>query len=204
MCLLYTLKGQKDQLLHPVSKRLLAAGITPNMISAVGLSICIVSGIVAATSHLVMAVPIFLIGAFFDTIDGSLARSSGLDSEFGRYFDSTCDRLSEMVLVIGAVIGGVSSIAFFVIIGSLLLMGSRIINHRKGLNSDATTFGRPERVILLLAALIMPSPYSICLFIAAGSICIVSSGQALSIVMSHSNTRNTTPKIYEKLGRYKA
>jgi phosphatidylglycerophosphate synthase len=121
-----------------------------------------------------------MIGACLDAVDGSFARACGLSTEFGRYFDSLCDRLSELVFVAGAVIGGVSSSAFAVLAGSLFLMASRIYNHRKGLNSNAALFGRPERLALLIAGLLSPAPYNTALFLAAGFLCLVSSGQILA------------------------
>jgi CDP-diacylglycerol--glycerol-3-phosphate 3-phosphatidyltransferase len=188
MSLLYIFRRQKDQLLHSVSKALLVVGVTPNMVTATGLFVCSAAGIIAASGRLNLAVLIFIIGACFDIIDGSLARVSGLDSEFGRYFDSICDRLSELALVTGAVIGGISFSAYAVVIGSMLLMSSRIINHKKGLNSDAALFGRPERIALLLVGLLLPTPYDTGLFIAAGSLCLVSSGQVLASGMARSDT----------------
>jgi phosphatidylglycerophosphate synthase len=121
-----------------------------------------------------------MIGACLDALDGSLARASGLCSEFGRYFDSICDRLSELVFIAGAVIGGAPVLAFAVIAGSVLLLVSRIYNHRKGLNSNAAMFGRPERIALLVAGLLSPAPYAMTIFVVAGLLCIVSSVQALA------------------------
>jgi 2-deoxy-D-gluconate 3-dehydrogenase len=183
MSLLYFFKNRKDQFLHPVTKALLAAGITPNMVSAAGLFVCSTAGIAAAYGHLDLAVLFFLIGACFDIVDGSLARAGGLEDEFGRYFDSICDRLSEVALVTGAVVGGVNFSAYAVVIGSVILMASRIINHRKGLSSDTALFGRPERVGLLLAGLLLPAPYDIGLFVLAGSLCLISSGQIIAYGM---------------------
>jgi CDP-diacylglycerol--glycerol-3-phosphate 3-phosphatidyltransferase len=113
-------------------------------------------------------------------VDGSFAKACRLSTGFGRYFDSVCDRLSELAFITGAVIGGVSSSAFAVIAGSLLLMASRIYYHRKGLNSNAAMFGRPERLALLIAGLLSPAPYNTVLFLVAGLLCLISSGQILA------------------------
>lgn len=180
MSWLYTFKPQKDRALYSASHILLAAGVTPNMVTAAGLLLSVIGGLLAASGHLYAGIFFFVIGACLDAVDGSFARACGLCTGFGRYFDSICDRLSELVLITGAVIGGVSSSAFAVIAGSLLLMASRIYNHRKGLNSNAAMFGRPERLTLLVAGLLFPDPYNTALFIAAGFLCLVSSAQVLS------------------------
>jgi CDP-diacylglycerol--glycerol-3-phosphate 3-phosphatidyltransferase len=187
MSMLYALKPQKDLLLRRFSSALLAMGVTPNMVTTAGLLMSVIAGLLAASGHLYAGIFLFIIGACLDAVDGSFARACGLTSEFGRYFDSICDRLSELVLIAGAVIGGVSSSAFAVIAGSLLLLASRIYNHRKGLNSNAAMFGRPERLALLIAGLLSPAPYSTALFLVAGFLCLISSGQILASGMRRNN-----------------
>lgn len=187
MSMLYTLKPHKDRALHSASCTLLAAGVTPNMVTAAGLLLAAIAGLLAASGHLYAGIVIFLIGAGLDAVDGSFARACGLTSEFGRYFDSTCDRLSELIFVAGAVVGGVSPSAFAIVAGSLLLMATRVYNHRRGLHSNAASFGRPERLGLLLAGLLAPAPYDSALFLVAGFLCLVSSGQILASGMGRKN-----------------
>jgi CDP-diacylglycerol---glycerol-3-phosphate 3-phosphatidyltransferase len=195
MSWLYAFKPKKDRALYSASRILLAAGVTPNMVTAAGLLLSVVAGLLAAAGHLYEGIFIFMIGAGLDAVDGSFARACGLSTGFGRYFDSTCDRLSELVFIAGAVIGGVSVSAFAVIAGSLLLMASRVYNHRKGLNSDAAMFGRPERLALLIAGLLAPAPYGTALFLVAGFLCLVSSGQILASAGRRNNRLQFPGKI---------
>jgi CDP-diacylglycerol--glycerol-3-phosphate 3-phosphatidyltransferase len=180
MSMLYALKPQKDRLLCRFSSALLTMGVTPNMVTTAGLLMSVIAGLLAMSGHLYAGIFFFIIGACLDAVDGSFARACGLSSEFGRYFDSICDRLSELAFIAGAVIGGAPAPAFVVIAGSMLLMASRIYNHRKGLNSNAAMFGRPERITLLVVGLLSPAPYNTALFMMAGFLCIVSSAQALA------------------------
>jgi phosphatidylglycerophosphate synthase len=188
MSWLYTFKPQKDRALYSASRILLAAGVTPNMVTAAGLLLSVIAGLLAAAGHLYTGIFFFMIGACLDAVDGSFARAFGLCTGFGRYFDSICDRLSELVFIAGAVVGGVSSAAFAVIAGSILLMASRIYNHRKGLNSNAALFGRPERLALLIAGLLSPAPYNTALFLVAGLLCLISSGQILASARRQNNS----------------
>ncbi len=180
MSWLYAFKPQKDLALYSASHILLAMGVTPNMVTAAGLLMSLIAGLLAASGHLYVGIFFFIIGACLDAVDGSLARACDLTSEFGRYFDSICDRLSELAFITGAVIGGAPVLAFAVIAGSVLLLASRVNNHRKGLNSNAAMFGRPERIALLVVGLLSPAPYNMAIFIAAGLLCAVSSVQALA------------------------
>ena len=179
MSMLYAYKPLKDEILRSASCRLQAAGVTPNMVTAAGLLLSVCAGALAFSGHLYAGIALFIGGACLDAVDGSLARASGLNSEFGRYFDSICDRLSELVFVSGAVIGGAPISAFIVVIGSFVLLASRIYNHRKGLNSNAAMFGRPERLTLLVAGLLAPAPYNLILFMITGFLCLVSSAQVV-------------------------
>lgn len=108
--MLYSFKEWKDRLLRPLSRILLAAGVIPNIVTTAGLFVAIVAGIMAASGHLSGGVILFLVAAGLDAVDGSLARASGQTTEFGLYFDGTCDRLSELVFVAGAVVGGIPPI----------------------------------------------------------------------------------------------
>ncbi len=98
MSMLYTFKPMKDRVLQPVSRLLLAAGVTPNMVTACGLLLSAAAGVVALTGHLYVGIALFLAGACLDAFDGSFARACGLTSEFGRYFDSFSDRCSELAV----------------------------------------------------------------------------------------------------------
>lgn len=180
MSMLYVLKPHKDHILRPLSMVFLAAGISPNMVTAFGLIMSAAAGMLALSGHLYIGIFLFMIGACCDAIDGSFARACGMCSEFGKYFDSYSDRFSELVLITGAVMGGVPVSAFLVAAGSLLLLASRTYNHRKGLNSDAAMFGRPERLALLITGLLFHDPYGTVLFAIAFLLCLVSSVQVLA------------------------
>lgn len=197
MSFLYALKPEKDRLMCPFCRALGSAGVTPNMVTAAGLLLSIGAGILAASGELNWAILVFLAGAALDALDGSLARACGMGSEFGRYFDSFADRASELFFVVGAVLGGVPATAFLVVLGSFVLLGARVYNHRKGLSSNAAMFGRPERLALLVAGLLCPAPFDTAFFAAAFVLCLVSSAQALA----SGNRRELMQKIDRYISR---
>lgn len=190
MSLLYALKPVKDRGLMPISHVLHRAGVTPNMVTSAGLLMSVIGGLLAASGQLYAGIAVFTFSAIMDAVDGSLARVWGECTEFGRYYDSVCDRLSELAFVAGAVIGGAPIMALVVIPGSYLLLASRIYNHRKGLSSDAAMFGRPERLTLLIVGLLAPAPYDLALFTIAGLLCLISSAQALASGIRSSRDQN--------------
>lgn len=185
MSLLYRLKPRKDRALLPVCRALSSAGITPGMVTTAGLLFSVIAGLAAASGSLYAGVALFLLGACCDAVDGSLARLSGGSSEFGLYLDGVSDRLSESAFVAGAVFGGVSPAALTVVAGSVLVLASRIHNHRKGLDSDAALVGRPERLVLLVAGMLAPFPADVAVFSANALLCILSACLVLASGAGH-------------------
>ena len=136
------------------------------MVTAAGLLMSVIAGLLAMSGHLYAGIVLFIIGACLDAVDGSFARACGLSTEFGRYFDSICDRLSELAFIAGRGHRRRSPSGFCSHREAhMLLLASRIYNHRKGLRSDAAMFGRPERITLLVAGLLSPHPYNTRVFL---------------------------------------
>src|ERR1700750_2514404 len=86
--------------------RLARTGITPNVPTPTGVSLCIAAAILVpfenrADTVLVywLAAGIFVVGSLLDILDGALARVGGKSTPFGAFFDSTTDRVGEGALV---------------------------------------------------------------------------------------------------------
>ena len=60
MSWLYTFKPQKDRALYSASRILLAAGVTPNMVTAAGLLLSVIAGLLAASGHLYAGIFFFI------------------------------------------------------------------------------------------------------------------------------------------------
>jgi phosphatidylglycerophosphate synthase len=180
MSLFYRYKPHKDTILLYVATRLNRAGVTPNQITALGLCLAFSSGLAALRGHLYAGIILFAIAAFCDALDGSVARGANRATEFGLYFDGISDRFSELFFVVGAVLGaGVPPSAFLVIGGAFTLLFARIYGRTHGRGPVFTTFGRPERLVLLIAGALSPAPLNTVLFVAAALCCVVSSAQIL-------------------------
>ncbi|MBF0944013.1 MAG: CDP-alcohol phosphatidyltransferase family protein, partial [Actinomyces sp.] len=93
----------------PVARVLVAAHITPNMVTIAGTVVTIA---VAVTTfpfgYLWQGALALAVVLFCDSIDGVLARMSGTSSPFGAFLDSTMDRLGD-----GAVFGSLTAFAIF-------------------------------------------------------------------------------------------
>jgi phosphatidylglycerophosphate synthase len=180
MSLLYRFKSEKDRRLRSITAQLSDAGVTANEVTALGICLAIGSGLLAYSNHLYAAIIFFGASAGCDAVDGSLARASTKKTEFGLYFDGIADRFSELFLVTGAVLGAHVPLSAFVVVGgAFVLLLARVYGHVHKWGAIATTFGRPERLVLLVAGILSPAPMNMLLFFAAGISCVFASVQIL-------------------------
>jgi CDP-diacylglycerol--glycerol-3-phosphate 3-phosphatidyltransferase len=95
-----------------------------------------------------------------DIFDGRVARESGLESKFGAFYDSTLDRISEVVMFVGlaslynTIRGDVEDVAMIYVIlmalgGSLMVSYTRARAEGLGLDCKVGLMQRAERVVLL-------------------------------------------------------
>ena len=148
--------------LDPIVRVLVAAGITPNMLTVAGFLGNVGAAWLVASGELVLGGVLVLVFSAMDLLDGAVARATGKASPFGAMFDSVLDRLSE-----AAVLGGIllyelelenheeAVLAFWAVVGSLMVSyvrarveGLGIMTMRSGL------FTRPERVVVTGVALL--------------------------------------------------
>ncbi|MDE2663889.1 MAG: CDP-alcohol phosphatidyltransferase family protein [Gemmatimonadota bacterium] len=140
--------------------------VHPNAISTLGFVITCSSGYFFHQHHVSTAGFLVLLGGVFDLFDGTVARRTGLASSFGAFYDSTLDRLSEIVVYLGLLslyndyrleLGDVGMIYWIVLAlaGSLMISYTRARAEALGIACYVGLMQRPERVILIgFAALI--------------------------------------------------
>ncbi|MFQ5689230.1 MAG: CDP-alcohol phosphatidyltransferase family protein [Gemmatimonadota bacterium] len=86
---------------EPLISRLVRWRVHPNALSTIGFAITCSSGFFFHRHHVRTAGLLILLGGLFDLVDGTVARRTGLASAFGAFYDSTLDRLSEIVVYLG-------------------------------------------------------------------------------------------------------
>ncbi len=149
-------------ILNPIVRTLAAAGITPNMLSVAGLLGNGGAGLLIAQGELVIGGIVMLLASALDMLDGALARTTGKASRFGALLDSVFDRLSEAVVLFGVLLYALdrghddqAALAFAAIVGSLMVSYVRARAEGLGVTMTDGLFTRPERVIVLGAALLI-------------------------------------------------
>ncbi len=160
--------GTRRDIAGSVTRPLVAAlaktPITPNALTWAGLAIAIVAAVLIGSGRLFAAGFVVLGGSLFDMLDGALARGTGRITRFGAFLDSTLDRTSEGVVLIGllAFYAAGGSVAGVVVVG-LVWLTSMLVSYIRAraeaiqLDCEVGVFTRAERVFLLVLGLLLSS-----------------------------------------------
>jgi CDP-diacylglycerol---glycerol-3-phosphate 3-phosphatidyltransferase len=155
--------------------------ITPNMLTLFGLAITALGAYLVAVGQLFLGGIVLAFAGFFDIFDGALARATGRVYRYGAFLDSTVDRYSEGVVYLGIMIyflnhhdGIRPVIVLIALAGSYLVSYVRARAQSLGFSCDVGILARPERVVIIVAGLLLesfvklsPSPLTIALVILA-------------------------------------
>jgi len=142
--------------------------ITPNALTASGVTLCAVSSVlVLFEGHNEIlfywaAATVFVLGSLLDILDGALARAGGKTTPFGAFLDSTTDRVSEgfMLTAIAFVLAKhhhpvFVAVAVTAVAGSFLVSYTRAKAEALGLRGDVGIGSRAERVVVITAGLVL-------------------------------------------------
>jgi CDP-diacylglycerol--glycerol-3-phosphate 3-phosphatidyltransferase len=149
-------------LTDPAVRALDRLGVTPNMITALGVAGNIAAGVLAGFGEFLAAGVVMLAASALDFLDGALARATGRASDFGSVFDATMDRVSEAAVLFGLIVwyagrGGSTEeiLIFLAVVGSILVSYVRARAEMVGLHLPEGLFTRGPRVVLLAGGLIL-------------------------------------------------
>lgn len=152
--------------INPVVRVLIRLGLTPNMITTIGLLLNIgVAGIFILgaqqgnrgdLSYVGWAGALVLFAGLFDMLDGQVARLGKMSSLYGALFDSVLDRYSELIMFLGICYYLIaqhyflgSLFAFIALIGSMMVSYIRARAEGLGIECKGGLMQRPERVITI-------------------------------------------------------
>ena len=154
-----SIKAPVTRVITPLCRGLLKAGITPNVMSALGgLGSSASAILLFGTGHFFAGTIVTTLFVLFDLLDGTMARISNSSSRWGALLDSTLDRVSD-----AAILGSVtywlskSNDRLVPVVLAVLILGSLIsyIKARaEGLDIECNggIAERTERLIIILVA----------------------------------------------------
>jgi phosphatidylinositol phosphate synthase len=140
---------------RPLGARLQQSGITADQVTLVGLASSLACALAIASGHLGWGAFFLFIAGMTDVLDGAVAKSGGTAGPRGAFFDSVCDRVSDGVVMGGAVwyYAGrdphLTLLASTVAVFSLLVSYERARAESLGLNGKGGLMERAERMMVL-------------------------------------------------------
>ncbi len=158
--MLTKLKQKIQQMLTAEAKAVHAIGLTPNMITLLGIVLALLSALGYAEWQnrplfLFVAMALLLLSGFCDALDGIVARVYAETSVFGGFLDSLLDRYADAAVFAGIIIGGLCDPTWglLAIVGSLLVSYSRARAEAAGIKMESVGIAeRAERMIILAVA----------------------------------------------------
>jgi CDP-diacylglycerol---glycerol-3-phosphate 3-phosphatidyltransferase len=153
-------------ILHPAARLLALLGITPNKVSWASLAFGFLAGVCLAAGHFGFGAICATISGLLDSLDGMVARISGIASDAGEVLDAAVDRYVEFFFLSGLIIY-YHEIPVLQVLALLALLGSFMVSYSttkaEALNIDPPkgSMRRPERAVYLtlgatLSALTIP------------------------------------------------
>lgn len=160
MASLESLRGVVYKVLNPITDWMVARRVHPNLLTTLGFIVTVVAGLAFSQHYVRAAGALVLLGGVFDIFDGRVARLSGLGSKFGAFYDSTLDRISEIVVFFGLLglyndyrleLGDVGMIYLIMaaMAGSQMISYTRARAEAMGLDCRVGLMPRAERVVLI-------------------------------------------------------
>src|SRR3989441_11989069 len=166
------------QLVALIIQPLARLGVTPNMLTVLGLLFSALTAVTIALGFLFAGGLLVLFAGIFDMFDGAMARVSNTATIFGAFFDSMLDRYSEIIILFGLLCYALQRpglhdalwpagsfllhseqtwmivFLFIAAVGSLMVSYAKARAEGLGLECKTGLLARPERVVLLAIGLL--------------------------------------------------
>lgn len=157
-----------DKGVRPIGNGLTRLGVTPDVLTGLGLVMAVATAVTIASGHLLAGFFLLVGSALPDLFDGAVAKASGTSSIRGAFFDSVADRVTDALLLGGiawhlqTVHGGHAAMLAFAVLGvSTLISYQRAKAEIFGFDAKGGLMERAERIIaicvgLVFSALLVP------------------------------------------------
>lgn len=144
-------------LLRHVVSGLAATGITPNVLTVVGMGVNVWAAVLFAYGEFRGAAAVLFLAGFLDMADGQVARRAGRVTAFGAFLDSTLDRYSDLGLYMGLVVHyTLVGRPFYMGLAAVAMASSFMVSYARARAESLIPLckvgflERPERLVLLI------------------------------------------------------
>ncbi len=155
------LRGRLESYLGLVGKWFSELEASPTAWTFLGLVVSVASGVAYSRSGFggqLLGGVLILVAGWFDLVDGAVARVTGRVSKRGAFLDSTLDRVAEVAVFLGILIGGFAppAVVLLALSFSLLVSYARAKGDSLGTLLSGVGIGeRSERLLILAVASIV-------------------------------------------------
>jgi archaetidylinositol phosphate synthase len=158
--LLTKLKEKVQNMLTLEAKAAHNIGLTPNIVSLIGLVLALFSAFAYAVAQgqplwIFLAMILLLASGFCDALDGVIARIYQQSSVFGGFLDSLLDRYADAAVYAGVIIGGLCDPVWGLasLVGSVMVSYSRARAEAAEIKMESVGVAeRAERMLILSVA----------------------------------------------------
>jgi len=144
--------------LERMGRSFAATGVSPNVWTAIALVLAFGSAATYGLNFihgLIIGGILLLISGFFDIVDGQVARVTQKTSKRGAFLDSVFDKIAEVAIFVGILIGGYAEPYLIIIAVTLSLLVSYTRSRAESLSISLQGVGIGERAERLLVIAII-------------------------------------------------
>jgi CDP-diacylglycerol--glycerol-3-phosphate 3-phosphatidyltransferase len=149
-------RATAERTLRPVGQQLKRTGITADHLTVLGVLMALAASVAIGRGDLILGLVLLVLTALPDVLDGAVAKASGTASSRGAFFDSTADRFTDALLLMGVAwyladthTGHVVVLPMAVLAASMLISYERAKAEALGYNAKGGLMERAERLIAL-------------------------------------------------------
>lgn len=153
--MLNNLRRALEPTLGMVGRTAASTGLSPLAWTLMGLA----CGVIAASLFgarpeygLVLGGIVLLVSGFFDIVDGQVARATNKESKLGAFLDSVSDKVCEVIIFAGILLGGLAAPHYVLLAITLSLLVSYARSRAESLGVSLQGIGigeRAERVLVI-------------------------------------------------------
>lgn len=153
--MLNNLRNSLQPYLEKIGKAFASTGLSPNFWTGVGIAVAFASALVYGLNlefALIIGGILLLVSGFFDIVDGQVARVTQKTSKKGALLDSIFDKIAEVAIFLGILIGGYAEpyLVFLAISLSLLVSYTRARAESLEIKLQGIGIGeRAERLLVI-------------------------------------------------------
>jgi archaetidylinositol phosphate synthase len=177
---LNNLRNSLQPHLEKIGKAFASTGLSPNFWTSIGITVAFASSLVYGLNiefALIIGGILLLVSGFFDIVDGQVARVTQKTSKKGALLDSIFDKIAEVAIFLGILIGGYAEpyLVFLAITLSLLVSYTRARAESLEIKLQGIGIGeRAERLLVIaIIGMIGFMDYAVMIVIAIAGITLI-------------------------------